>query len=241
MALAGVALTAAVAALLASQATGDPAANVAPKDRAAIEAIVRDYILKHPEIIPEAMAGAEMRTTAKAVADNRTALETPFAGASAGPADGDVRLVVFFDYGCPYCKASAADVTKLIATDKRLRVVFRDFPVLGDVSNQAALASLSAAKQGKYVAFHDQLFAGSGRITPERAQAAAKAAGLDPARTAKDMAAADVKAEVAKNLALGQTLQLTGTPSYIVGDRILAGAVGYDALKAAIAEARAKG
>ncbi len=241
MALAGAALTAAVAALLASQATGDPAANVAPKDRAAIEAIVRDYILKHPEIIPEAIAGAETRTTAKAVGDNRKALETPFAGASAGPVDGDVRLVVFFDYACPYCQASAGDVTRLLATDKRLKVVFRDFPVLGDASNQAALASLSAAKQGKYLAFHDQLFAGSGRITPERAQAAARAAGLDLARVKTDLTATDTKAEVAKNLELGRILQLTGTPSYIVGDKILAGAVGYDALKAAVAAARAKG
>lgn len=236
---AGVAVLAGV--FMAGRAFGDPAANVAPKDRAAIEAIVRSYILEHPEIIPEAMAGMESRTTAKAIAANRKALETPFAGAVAGDPQGDVRLVVFFDYACPYCKAASGDVQKLIADDKRLKVVFRDFPVLGEPSNAAALASLAAAKQGKYVAFHDALFAGSGRLSNERATAAAQSVGLDAKRLNADMAAADVKAEIGRNLDLGRSLQLTGTPTYIVGDRILSGAVGYDALKAAVAEARAKG
>ncbi len=241
----GMALTAMVATgatlLLATQATSDPAASVLPKDRAAIEAIVREYILAHPEIIPEAMAGLETRTVAKSLAAQRKVFETPFVGASAGDPQGDVRLVVFFDYACPYCRSSAADVTRLLATDKRLKVVFRDFPVLGEPSNAAALASLAAAKQGKYLAFHDALFAGSGRLSAERATAAARAAGLDAKRLNADMAAADVKAEVAKNLDLGRTLQLTGTPTYIVGDKLLSGAVGYDALKAAVAEARGKG
>lgn len=235
---AGVAAIAAV--VIATRATGDPASNVTPKDRAAIEAIVRDYILEHPEIIPEAMAGMESRAAGKAVAANRKALETPFAGAYAGPADGDVRLVVFFDYACPYCKAAAADVTRLMREDPRLKVIFRDFPVLGEPSNAAAAASLSAAKQGKYLAFHDALFAGSGRLTPERARAAATAAGLDPRRTAQDASAADIKAAVDQNLDLGRQLQLSGTPSYIVGDKVLSGMVGYDALKAAVAQARAR-
>ncbi len=240
----GLAVTAGVAVLagvfMAGRATGDPVASVAPKDRAAIEAIVRDYILAHPEIIPEAMNGMEARTTAKAVSSSRAALETPFAGASAGNPAGDVRLVVFFDYACPYCKAAHIDVEKLIASDKKLRVVFRDFPVLGDPSTEAAMASLSAAKQGRYVAFHDSLFNGSGRITHERTLAAAKAAGLNDAKLAKDLTDPGVKAEVAKNLDLGRQLQLTGTPSYVVGDRILSGRVGYDLLKEAVEQARAK-
>ncbi len=240
----GLGLTAAVAALaavfVAGRATGDPAANVAPKDRAAIEAIVRNYILEHPEIIPEAMNGLEARTTAKAVASHRAALETPFAGAVAGNQSGDVRLVVFFDYACPYCKAASADVQKLIASDPKLKVVFRDFPVLGEPSTEAALASLSAAKQGRYVPFHDSLFDGSGQLSHARTLAAAKAAGLDDARLAKDLSAPDVKAEVARNLDLGRELQLTGTPSYVVGDQVLSGRVGYDRLKDAVAAARAK-
>ena len=245
MTMRGLALTAAVGATVAAtllvtgQASGDPAAGVPTKDRAAIEQIVREYILAHPEIIPEAMNGLEARTVAKTLAAHRSALETPFAGAVAGNPNGDVRLVVFFDYACPYCKAAHADVAKLIASDPKLKVVFRDFPVLGEPSTEAAMASLSAARQGKYMAFHDDLFGGSGRLSHERTLAAATAAGLNAGKTAKDMTAPDLKAEVAKNLDLGRELQLTGTPSYVIGDRVLMGMVGYDALKAAVAQARA--
>ena len=238
VAVAGV-LGVAVAALLAGRASGDPAANVQPKDRAAIEAIVRDYILSHPEIIPEAINGMQGRAVTKLVADNRREIEAPFAGASAGDPKGDATLVVFFDYACPYCKAAAGDVTRLLADDKKLRVVFRDFPVLSDASTEAAMASLSAAQQGRYLAFHDTLFAGSGKLSHERTVATVRAARLDEVRTAKDLTSAAFKAEIKKNLDLGRALGLTGTPSYIVGNRILSGAVGYDALKAAIAEARA--
>ena len=243
MTLRGLMLTATIAAFagvfMAGRATGDPAANVAPKDRAAIEAIVHDYILAHPEILPEAMAGMEARTGAKAIAENRKAIETPFAGAVGGAPNGDVRLAVFFDYACPYCKAANADVQKLIASDRKLTVVFRDFPVLGDASTAAALASLSAAKQGRYTAFHDALFDGAGRLSGERVEAAEKVAGLDATKVTRDAADPALKAEIARNLDLARKLQISGTPSYVVGDKLLQGRVGYDALKAAVAEARA--
>ena len=228
-----------VVALVAGRASGDPAAAVSGKDRAAIEAIVRDYILSHPEIIPEAMTGMQGREVTKLIASNRAEIETPFAGASAGDPKGDATLVVFFDYACPYCKRASADVQRLLADDKRLRVVFRDFPVLSEASTEAAMASLSAAQQGRYVAFHDRMFAGPGKLSHEATVATVRAAGLNEVRTAKDLNAAALRAEIKKNLDLGRALGLTGTPSYIVGNRILSGAVGYDALKAAVAQARA--
>lgn len=228
-----------VAALLGGAARGDPATGVAPKDRAAIEAIVRDYILAHPEIIPEAIEKLQGRASTQSIEANRKQIETPFAGAFAGDPNGDVRLVVFFDYACPYCKAAASDVRKLIAEDKRLKVVFRDFPVLSDQSTEAAMASLSAAQQGRYLAFHDGIFDSAGRVSRDKTIATMRSAGLDEARTTRDLASPVLKAEIARNLALGRTLGLTGTPSYVVGNRILSGAVGYDALKAAVAEARA--
>ena len=225
--------------LVGGQVRGDPAAQVPAKDRAAIEAIVRDYILSHPEIIPEAINGMQGRAVTKLIADNRAEIEAPFAGAVAGDPKGDATLVVFFDYACPYCKAASKDVTRLIADDKRLRVVFRDFPVLSDASTEAAMASLSAAQQGRYVTFHDALFAGTGKLSHERTVESVRAARLNELRTAKDLTAPALRAEIKKNLDLGRALGLTGTPSYIVGNRILSGAVGYDALKTAIAEARA--
>ncbi len=240
MTAAAAVLGVAVVALVAVRASGDPAAGVTPKDRAAIEAIVRDYILSHPEIIPEAMTGMQGREVTKLITSNRVEIETPFAGASAGDPKGDATLVVFFDYACPYCKRASGDVQRLLADDKRLRVVFRDFPVLSDASTEAAMASLSAAQQGRYVAFHDKMFAGTAKLGHAATIATVRAAGLNEARTAKDLDAAALRAEIKKNLDLGRALGLTGTPSYVVGNRILSGAVGYDALKAAVAEARAK-
>lgn len=228
-----------VAVLLGGAAQSDPAAGVAPKDRAAIEAIVREYILSHPEIIPEAINGMQSREVTKLIENNRKEIETPFAGALAGDPKGDVRLVVFFDYACPYCKAAHNDVRKLLAEDKRLKVVFRDFPVLSDQSTEAAMASLSAASQGRYLAFHDGIFDSAGRVSHEKTIATVRSAGLNEMRTAKDLTSPALKAEIKKNLDLGRALGLTGTPSYIVGNRILSGAVGYDALKTAVAEARA--
>ena len=228
-----------IAILASGRAGSDPAANVSPKDRAAIEAIVRDYILSHPEIIPEAINGMQGREVTKLIANNRAAIETPDPGAVAGDPKGDATLVVFFDYACPYCKAAHADVQRLLADDRHLKVVFRDFPVLSDASTEAAMASLSAGAQGRYTAFHDRMFGESGKLSHERTVATVRAAGLNELRTAKDLGSPALRAALKKNLDLGRALGLTGTPSYIVGNRILSGAVGYEALKTAIAEARA--
>lgn len=207
-------------------------------DRASIERIVRDYILANPEIIPQAMTRLQSREASRLLASNRSEIETPFPGAMAGNPKGDVTLVVFFDFACPYCKQGARDVARLVSEDKNLKVVFRDFPVLSPESETAALAALSAASQGRYVRFHDAMFDGSGRLNRERTIAIVRTAGLDEKRTAADLGSAALKAELKRNLDLGRALGLSGTPSYIIGDRILSGAVGYEALKGAIAEAR---
>lgn len=212
--------------------------KVAPTDKAAIERIVHDYILSHPEIIPEAMTAMQTRDVATLLRNNRAEVETPFPGAVAGNPTGDVTLVEFFDYACPYCRAAHGDVKRLIAADPKLRVVYRDFPVLTEASGEAALAALSAARQGKYTAFHDRLFDSPGKVERERTVAVVRAAGLDERRTAADLTDPKLKAEIRKNLDLGRALGLTGTPTFIVGDRILSGAVGYDKLVEAIAAAR---
>ena len=232
---------AAAAVLLAGVAGAALAAGAAPAaapgDKAAIERIVRDYILSHPEIIPEAMTRLQSREVTKLLDSNRKEIETPFAGAVAGNPDGDVSVVVFFDYACPYCRQGHADVGKLIAADPRVRVVYRDFPA--PASEEAAIASLSAAQQGRYTRFHNAMFETPGKVGHERTIAMVRAAGLDEGRTARDLAAPALKAEIKKNLELGRALGLTGTPSYVVGNEILSGAVGLDALKAAVAKARA--
>ncbi len=228
-------LAAAGAFALGGAAGGAP---VAPTDKAAIEKIVHDYIIEHPEIIPEAMSGYEAKQAAKLLDANRSALETPFPGAVSGNPKGDVTLVVFFDYACPYCRQGHADVQKLVAADKNVRVVFRDFPVLSPASDEAAMASLSAASQGRYQRFHDTMFDTPGKVAHDRTLGIIRTAGLDEARTAKDLEAAPLRAEIKKNLDLGRSLGLTGTPSYIVGNKILSGAVGFDALKSAVEATR---
>ena len=147
-------LLAAAAGAAATVAVMGTSVPVATNDRAAIEKIVHDYILSHPEILPQAMDNLRAREVAKVVKENRSAIETPFAGAWEGAADADVTVVQFFDYNCTYCRAALPDVEKLLSTDKRVRVVYREFPVLGPDSENAARVSLAAAKAGKYAAFH---------------------------------------------------------------------------------------
>lgn len=193
---------------------------------------VRDYLLENPEILPEAMDRLRERESAKAVSANRTALETPFAGAWAGAADGDVVLVEFFDYACGYCRKSNADVDRLLREDPKLKVVWREWPVLGPDSEAAARASLAAARAGRFKPFYDRLYA-AGRPTPDALAQARAAIGLSG-----DLPAAETDRELARNFQLARNLEATGTPTFVVGDRIFQGAVGYEALRDAVKEAR---
>lgn len=203
-------------------------------DRAGTEKIVRDYILDHGEILPEAMTRLEQRRAAAAVALHRAALERPYHSAWAGAADGDAVLVEFFDYACIYCRASNPHVDRLLAEDPRLKLVWRELPVLGPDSAAAAHVSLAAARQGRFRAFHDRLFA-LGRPT---ASAVAEAALGSNVRV--EAPSAEGQAELARNLQMAQAIGASGTPTFVIGDRVLQGAVGYQALKEAIAAARAR-
>jgi protein-disulfide isomerase len=236
--LSGFVLAAAAMALVGTATSSTSQAATEP-DRAAVEQIVHDYILAHPEIIPEAMDRLQAKQTAQQIAMNRKALETPFAGAWAGAAKGDVTIVEFFDYACPYCKASVPDLDRLLAEDKGLKVVFRELPILGEGSEEAARVSLSAARQNKFMAFHHAMYAAD-RPTAATIAKARTASGLDTGQVTRDSEAAAVRGEIASNMELARALSLTGTPTFVIGDRLLSGAVGYDELKKAIADARAR-
>lgn len=229
----GLIAAAAGAAAVAVATSGTP---VNTADKAAIEKIVRDYILEHPEILPEAMDRLQDRENAKAVVANIKAIETPFAGAWEGNPNGDVVLVQFFDYACGYCRASLPDIDRLLRDDPKLKIVYREMPVLGPDSEAAARLSLSVASSNQnYGRFHRALY-GAGR--PDAAARARLAAEYSiPAKQPENAA---VEKELATNQQLQQTLRITGTPTWVVGDKMLSGAVGYDALKAAVAEVRAK-
>jgi protein-disulfide isomerase len=201
-----------------------------------VEKIVRNYIMTHPEILPEAMAALQSRETRKLVDANRAKIETPFGRAWAGAEDGDITLVQFFDYNCGYCRAALPDIDRLLSEDKKLKIVYRELPILSEASDTAARASLAVAQVGgDYMQFHRALY-DIARSDAADINAAAARAGVNARLVNTDK----IVAEITANLDLQRQLQLTGTPSWVVGDTVLNGAVGYDELKKAIAEARAK-
>jgi protein-disulfide isomerase len=208
-----------------------------PTNRIAIEQVVRDTILAHPELIPEAMDKLQAKQTAEVVDQNRKAIETPFAGATAGNPGGDVTVVEFADYACGFCRSSVADVERLIAEDKGVKLVFRALPILSAESEVAAKVGLVAAKQGRFYGFHKALYA-AGPLTPASVSATAASQGVANANELGE--APDIAAELADNLALARALRLSGTPTFVIGERVLNGAVGYGALKQAVADARAQ-
>jgi protein-disulfide isomerase len=198
-------------------------------------AIVRSALLRNPEMIAEGLQRLQERELAKVVVANRPAFETPFAGAWAGAKDGDVTLVEFFDYACSFCRKSNADLDRLAKEDGKLRIVWREWPVLGPDSEAAAKASLAAAAAGRFKPFHDALFA-AGRPTPAAVAAASRAVGLASPAPPRNGAE-----ELSRNYDLARAIGANGTPTFVVGDRVLRGAVGYQALKAAISQARERG
>ncbi len=204
-------------------------------DKAAIGRIVHDYVLAHPEILPEAMHRLQERQTAKLVAEHRKAIERPFGGAWAGATDGDVTLVEFTDFACGFCRATLPAMTRLLAEDPKLKVIYREIPILSPASTAAAKVALAAGTPERYGLFRRGLYA-AGPPTPENIAGAAASAAIDP--TAGESPA--ISKEIDSNLALARELGIGGTPSFVVGDQMLSGAVGYDALKEAIAAARAK-
>jgi protein-disulfide isomerase len=155
-----------------------------------------------------------------------------------GNPNGDVTLVEFFDYNCPYCRQVAPLLLEAVAADPRLRVVFKEFPILGPNSVFAAKAALAAHKQGNYLAFHDGLMKSHGALDERKVLEAAAAAGLDVDRLKTDMEAPTIQALLDRNLDLGRALRLNGTPGFVVGDGVFAGARDLKGLQALISAAR---
>lgn len=214
-------------------------ASVNTADKAAIEKIVHDYILDHPEIIPQAVEKLQAKRMSSTVESSRSALETPYAGAWEGAANGDVTVVEFFDYACGYCRASLTDLAKLVASDAKVKVVYRELPILSDQSGEAAKVSLLAAERGQYMAYHKALY-GAGKVTRDTIVAAAAKAGITKSEAESAIASTKYDAEIQSNIALAQKLQASGTPTFVIGGQVLNGAVGYDALKDGVASARGK-
>jgi protein-disulfide isomerase len=196
--------------------------------------IVREGLTREPQLLIEGQQALRAQQFAPVLAANRAALETPFASSWKGASKPDVTLAYFYDYACGYCRRSNPDLERLIAEDKSLRIVYREFPILGPNSVAAARASLAASKAGRFARFHDALYQ-AGNPTPETLAIAGNAATITPEQ-ARDPA---IEAEIENNYRLASALGATGTPLFVIGEQVINSAVGYEALKEAVAKARA--
>ncbi len=234
------------AAIAAFTATTPAAAQqgLSPEQRTAIEALVKDVLLKNPEIIQEALVELERRQQQAQVDSQKQILVTERAAifdapksAIAGNAQGDVTLVEFFDYNCGFCKRSLTDLQELIKQDPKLKVVLKDFPVLGADSVEAsrvAIAVKNQLKGDKYFAFHVALMSTRGRINGAKALEVAKEFGVNLDTAKRDMESAETRSAIEDTVVLGDRLGLTGTPAFIIADEIVFGAVGVEQIKSRI-------
>jgi protein-disulfide isomerase len=238
---------AATAALLMLPASAQ-AQTFSDAQRGEIEGLIKSYLISHPEVLEEASAEldrrkqvAEAEKAKSAIQDHSAALFNSQRQVTIGNAQGDVTLVEFFDYNCGYCKRALSDLTDIIKGDSKLRVVLKEFPVLGPGSVEAAQVAVAVRMQDtgkKYFDFHQRLLGGRGQADKARALAAAKDAGFDMARIDKDLKSDEVRSSIDESMKLAEALGLNGTPSYVVGSDVVVGAVGLDALKQKVNLAR---
>ena len=224
---------------------GSPAVGLEPVSRRDIEEIVRDYILKNPETLVEAVGALQARQEAEkrqrarqAVVAKRGALRWDPSSPVAGNPAGDVTVVEFFDYGCGYCRAVAGPLKALVGEDRQVRVVYKEFPILGRASVMAAEAALASRAQGKYPEFHEALMKATGPLGWGAITRIAAEVGVDVVRLEQDMKAPEVSATIEGNRALASELGITGTPAFIVGDELVPGALDIARLRDLVARAR---
>jgi protein-disulfide isomerase len=218
-----------------------------PEQKQAVEGIVHDYLLTHPEFLIEVAHAAQQKIKQDKADDARQAIATYrkqlFADATSpvgGNPDGDVTIVEFFDYRCPYCKQVEPALEALIGEDRQLRLVYKELPVLGADSVTASRAALAAKKQGKYDALHRALMLLKGQINEAAVLKTAESVGLDVERLKRDMASPEIARALKANTELAEALEIRGTPGFVIGNEIVPGAIDLATLKQMIATARRK-
>lgn len=210
-----------------------------------IRDIVKAYLMEHPEVIIEAVQGLEARQEAQRAEQAKGQIGTLRAQLLRDPRDqvlgnpdGDVTLVEFFDYRCGYCKQAQPILMELIKADPKLRVVLKEFPILGPDSVLATRAAIASVPQGKYAAFHEALINTRGALGEDKIMEVAKAVGLDTTRLKADMAKAEIATQIDDAHTLAEKLAINGTPTFIIGENLVPGAVDLDTLQKLVAEAR---
>jgi protein-disulfide isomerase len=219
-----------------------------PEEKRAVEKVVRDYILANPEIVLDALKVLEARqrvSKANQARQQLAARRNDILGDPGSPVgwnlDGDVTIVEFFDYRCPYCRAVAPRLAELKKEDRGIRYVYKEWPILGPVSKVAARAALAAWKQGRYEEFHEALMTYPGQLTEKGVFKTAERLGLDVGRLREDMESPEVAQSLARTKELASALGITGTPAFVIGDALVPGAVSLDQLKSYVRRARKGG
>jgi len=220
-----------------------PAARTLSADQQQqIENIVKNYLVQHPEVLQEAMDAldkhqkqAEADKARATIRDNNATIFNSAHQVVLGNPQSKVAMVEFFDYNCAFCKRALSDMLDLLKTDPDLKFVLKEFPVLGEGSVEAARVAVAARMQDssgkKYIEFHQKLLGGRGPADKTHALAVAKEVGFDMARLEKDMASDEVKNTIDEDMKLADALGVSGTPSYVIGDEVVVGAVGLDELR----------
>lgn len=224
------------------------AAEVSPQHRQEIESIIKEYLIKNPEVIKEAldelerrqMAAAQLKTKAT-ITEKAKEIYRAKEDLVLGNPEGRISVVEFFDYNCGYCKRAIPEVAKLIESDKDVRVVIKEFPILGQGSVFAAKAALASRAQGKYVEFHHALTAIEGVKDEVSVMQAAEQVGLDIEKLKTDMEAEAVLEVIRRNYGLAEALSINGTPSFIIGDSLEPGFVSFDVLANHVSTLRQNG
>jgi protein-disulfide isomerase len=246
-------LTAAAASVATLLALAAPqtaqAAEFSEPQKTEIQSIVREYLIAHPEVLQEAMQEFEKRQGLADAEKHQAAVkeysQTIFSSprqVNLGNPDGNVTFVEFFDYNCGYCKRAMSDMLTLLKDDPKLKIVLKEFPVLGPGSVEAAQVAVAVRMQDKtgkkYLDFHQKLLGGRGQADKAHAMAAAKDAGLNMAQIEKDLTSPEVKATLEENFKIAEALGMNGTPSYVIGSDVVVGAVGLPALQEKINTSR---
>jgi protein-disulfide isomerase len=219
-----------------------------PEQRQAIEGMVREYLLAHPEVVRDAIEALQQREHQAELDQSRQAVGTHqtelFADADApvlGNPKGDVTIVEFFDYRCPYCKQMQPSLAELVREDGKIRLVMKEFPILGPDSVTASRAALAARAQGRYAPFHEALFQMRGGLDEAAIYRVAAEVGLDVERLKRDMKSADIDRILERNRNLAQALGVAGTPAMVVGREFVPGAVDKAGMKKLVETARRAG
>lgn len=235
-------------ALLPSMAMAADASSSALTDaqKTAVEAVVRELLLKkEPELIVKAAQEVQKRMETESAAKGQEAilknrdklLKDPNAPVGGNP-KGDVTVVEFFDYQCGYCKMAQENVLKLLNDDKNVRILYKEYPILGPVSTFAAKAALASVEQGKYIKFHEALMSVKDRLTEESVLSTAKSVGLDVEKLKKTMESEKIEKIIKDNQDLAAEIGARGTPAFIIGDKLYPGVLSVEQMKETIAEAR---